>query len=126
MICTDKTGTLTKNEMTVKKIATMKGLWEVTGSGYEPVGSALPLQRIRGVSPVQDTDQELECIARIGLLCNNSKLEEEQEHWRIKGDPTEGALLTLAAKLGYSQDQINHWHRVHDPFDSNSKHEFLP
>lgn len=119
VICTDKTGTLTKNEMMVKKIASIGGSWEVTGSGYEPVGEVKPLHNTElSDEPI---DQELKYLARISLLCNNSILEQDQETWRIKGDPTEGALLTLAAKLGLHQDQNSQWQRVHEvPFDSNS------
>lgn len=121
VICTDKTGTLTKNEMTVKTVATMGGLWEVSGSGYEPVGSIECVNIADHDSPLKDSNPELEYIARISLLCNNSKLEKKEDQWHVIGDPTEGALLTLAAKLGTLQDQAKHWHRVHEvPFDSNS------
>lgn len=122
VICTDKTGTLTKNEMTVQKVSTFNQLYSVTGNGYEPTGEILPLisDEAAAAREVLD-DLELQTIARIGALCNDSNLEQDHEYWTVKGDPTEGALLTLAAKLGYEQDKLKHWHRVHEvPFDSNA------
>jgi Ca2+-transporting ATPase len=129
VICSDKTGTLTKNEMTVKAIATVDQLWTVTGNGYEPIGE---IQKVSGevaASTLLDAGDkmyranqtELDRLLHISLLCNNSKLEQLEQQWRIKGDPTEGALLTLAAKKGLWQHDLKQWHRGHEiPFDSNS------
>jgi len=122
VICSDKTGTLTKNEMTVKRVALISSLYAVEGNGYEPKGL------ITNVSSTHSTINEsiLDCpelhqLARIAVLCNDSKLVQEKESWTIKGDPTEGALLSYAAKFGVWQDKMIHWHRVHEvPFDSNS------
>jgi len=122
VICSDKTGTLTKNEMTVKRVALISSVYAVEGNGYEPQGS------ITGVKPINTTGDEnildspeLQQLAKIAVLCNDSKLVQEKESWIIKGDPTEGALLTFAAKFGFWQDKMIHWHRVHEvPFDSNS------
>ncbi|EGW40071.1 cation-transporting P-type ATPase [Desulfosporosinus sp. OT] len=122
VICTDKTGTLTKNEMTVKKILTINRSWTVTGDGYEPAGAILEMNSVEPTASEQKLENpELQCIARIGLLCNNSKLEHDGIYWNTKGDPTEGALLTLAGKFGLCPERMTHWHRIHEvPFDSNS------
>jgi Ca2+-transporting ATPase len=129
VICMDKTGTLTKNEMTVKAIATVDHLWSVTGNGYEPQGNilqqskkadSLSLTSMTSNESLHDLgNAELDRILHIGLLCNNSQLEKKEEQWDIKGDPTEGALLTLAAKNGLWLRDLKQWHRRNEiPFDS--------
>ncbi|MEW6293066.1 MAG: cation-transporting P-type ATPase [Pseudomonadota bacterium] len=92
-ICSDKTGTLTKNEMTVQRLATAESLIDVTGVGYAPHGGF--------TTDGRDSDAaELADIARAALLCNDAILRETEGEWRLEGDPTEGALLTLALKAG--------------------------
>ncbi len=92
-ICSDKTGTLTKNEMTVQRLATAESLIDVAGVGYAPHGGFSAAGR--------ETDpRELADIARIALLCNDATLHEAGGEWKLEGDPTEGALLTLALKAG--------------------------
>ena len=92
-ICSDKTGTLTKNEMTVQRLATENRLIEVSGVGYAPHGGFTADDR--------DVDAaELAEIARAALLCNDAILRETEGEWKLEGDPTEGALLTLAMKAG--------------------------
>ncbi len=96
IICTDKTGTLTQNEMTVRSV--MVGLDElaVTGEGYVPQGRfELGGQEVKP-SDREDLKMLLECAA----ICNGAQLEDSPEGWRVVGDPTEGALLTMSAKGG--------------------------
>jgi Ca2+-transporting ATPase len=115
VICSDKTGTLTKNEMTVKKVATIDTEFNVTGDGYNPEG------KILNEHGVEQESKELEKLLRIGLLCSNTTLQQENERWAIKGDPTEGAIVTLAAKRNILMDNHNRWKRLHEvPFDSYS------
>lgn len=129
IICTDKTGTLTKNEMTVKQIATIDRSWDVSGSGYDPEGgfretfpdgkgSGLPESAERKSSAIQP---ELERILQIACLCNNSKLVRQGDRWTTQGDPTEGALLAMASKGGVRPERLTHWHRGAEvPFDSGT------
>jgi len=113
VICTDKTGTLTKNEMTVKHAATLGNEWQATGEGYAPTGELI------AQNPVTDGDKkDLAKLVKVATLCNNTQLYEEDGQWKITGDPTEGALLAFAHKAGMSPRQ-GEWHRVHEvPFDS--------
>lgn len=133
VICTDKTGTLTKNEMTVKAISTVDRAWTVTGDGYDPDGvlteltpevaaaTAAVVEQQTDNSGTLSANPDLQRLLQICLLCNNSKLEQVEGYWTTKGDPTEGALLTLAAKTGLWETNMSHWHRgLEIPFDSDS------
>ncbi len=97
VICTDKTGTLTKNEMTVKLIYDGRNIYEVEGSGYEPKGRIL--HNGLEVDFKKDREALVETL-RIGLLCNESNIYEENGTFRLEGDPTEGALIVSAMKAG--------------------------
>lgn len=95
IICSDKTGTLTKGEMTVRKIFTSGKEIEVTGVGYVPEGE------LRGPDIANPTQlQSLQLLLKGGLLCNDALLEDREGKWTIKGDPTEGALVVAAVKSG--------------------------
>jgi P-type Ca2+ transporter type 2C len=116
VICTDKTGTLTANEMTVRRVWTPLADLEVAGAGYAPVGE------VTADSGHLD-DAELQELARAGALCNDATLQEDDGRWQVIGDPTEGALLTLARKVGL--DPVVEAHRRprrgEAPFDSERK-----
>lgn len=96
VICSDKTGTLTRNEMTVQRVFTAQGDYAIGGVGYAPCGE------LRHAGEVCDPQQfpDLLELARAGLLANDASLRESAEGWQISGDPTAAALLTLAGKLG--------------------------
>ncbi len=98
VICSDKTGTLTRNEMTVQAVITADGKFSVEGAGYDPQGEIKP-ENGKNEAKAEEILQEL---GRAGLLCNESQLVEEEGRWQVKGDPTEGALLALARKLDLS------------------------
>ncbi len=90
-ICSDKTGTLTRNEMMVQAVVTAAGETSVRGTGYAPDGEL--------ISETGDTRQ-VAALAEAGLLCNDAALTQRDGHWQVVGDPTEGALITLAARAG--------------------------
>jgi len=100
-ICSDKTGTLTQNKMVVQAAYTNNHLFRVTGEGYAPEGQfQLDSQRIDS-----EDYPELQALLIACALCNDSVLQEEKGQWTILGDPTEGALLSLAGKAGIEKDQ---------------------
>ncbi|HEX6620981.1 MAG TPA: cation-transporting P-type ATPase, partial [Solirubrobacteraceae bacterium] len=116
VICTDKTGTLTANEMTVRRVWTLDGDLDVGGAGYTPTGE------VSARSGRLDTEA-LEELARAGALCNDATLDTAGGRWQIIGDPTEGALLTLARKVGLDPTTEAHRYprRGEAPFDSARK-----
>ena len=118
VICSDKTGTLTKDEMTVRKIYTDDQIVEVTGVGYEPRGEFYR----DGTAVNPEEDPHLMLLLGIGALCSNARLIRE-DAWRIVGDPTEGALVVVAAKAGIQQDEASsQFPRVGEiPFSSERK-----
>ncbi len=118
VICTDKTGTLTMNEMTVRKVLVGGEIVEVGGSGYEPVGGFSI-----GGKKVEPEEGLVE-LMRIGVLCNSAYMRKEKERgWEITGDPTEGSLLVLAAKAGMWKDEMEKESPtvIEFPFESERK-----
>ncbi len=113
IICTDKTGTLTRNEMTITKLYFDGKVFDVTGAGYDPKGEFL-------VNDKKTDPAGLEIMMRIGLLCNNSKITKNGAKYGIIGDPTEGSLAVLAHKAGFEKfDKIDTI--IEFPFDSERK-----
>lgn len=117
VICTDKTGTLTRNEMVVTQIVTHDGLIDVTGEGYRPDGGF----SVGGtaIAPLQDA--ALRELALAALLCNDAHLHHKDDgDWSVNGDPMEGALACMAIKAGWSMDAARKaFPRVDEiPFDS--------
>jgi Ca2+-transporting ATPase len=101
VICSDKTGTLTQNQMTVRRVYDIDNEYEVTGSGYETKGKILSNGKVKELS------HNLEKILQISLLCNDAKLENAN---KIIGDPTEGSLLVLAVKGGFQIDDLDEFY----------------
>ncbi len=145
VICSDKTGTLTQNEMTVKKIWVNASTIDVTGSGYNPQGEFIlntvvqtfrsapdcvattgaGLNRIAsGGRPCTTSEKpDLKTALEIAALCNTASLKETDGRWEIIGDPTEGALLTAAAKAGVWKQDLDkeyQW-QTEIPFDAERK-----
>ena len=122
IIASDKTGTLTQNEMTVRAVYTGGTLYSVTGEGYDPKGE---LRAGDGGKVPDKLPAPLTYTLATAALCNNAHLDTDPEtkRWRIIGDPTEGALLTLAAKGGMSRESMLPAHDIiaELPFDSDRK-----
>lgn len=117
VIASDKTGTLTRNEMTVRTVVTASGRVDVTGTGYEPHGELRP----EGHTPALQA--EVERTLRAADRANNAVLQEEGGRWTIQGDPTEGALIVAARKAGLEEEALNaRFERVGEvPFSSERK-----
>ncbi|MCC8144178.1 MAG: HAD-IC family P-type ATPase [Tannerellaceae bacterium] len=117
VICSDKTGTLTKNEMTVKTLITKDYEYQVTGNGYEPTGKVL----LEGQPVGCDTQQVLCNLINCFEFCNDSSIGKDAEgQWKVNGDPTEGALLTLYNKVNLHEKAIDRIDTL--PFDSSYKY----
>lgn len=120
VICSDKTGTLTRNEMTARRIAVPGAIVEVGGSGYDPRGVLQPPPGSAGVPA--DALREL---IEAAVLCNDAHLREKGGHWHVEGDPMEGALIALAMKAGEDPSTVRAgWPRLDEvPFDA--AHRFM-
>ncbi|NJK63417.1 MAG: HAD-IC family P-type ATPase [Synechococcaceae cyanobacterium SM2_3_1] len=125
VICSDKTGTLTENQMTVQAIQAGGQAYRVSGTGYGPEGKIQP--ETPPNSPrllLDDLPPALsECLIA-GVLCNEAQLKHTGEQWSVVGDPTEGALLAAAAKADFSQPRLHLSHPRLDaiPFESEYKY----
>jgi Ca2+-transporting ATPase len=119
IICSDKTGTMTKGEMTVERIHVNGKTMKVTGVGYEPQGEFLFEDKRR--DPAEE--QELYMLLKAATLCNDSRLEKAEGRWTVKGDPTEGALVVAATKAGLWKEEIGKEEpRINEiPFSSERK-----
>jgi magnesium-transporting ATPase (P-type) len=117
VICTDKTGTLTTNQMTARVVLVAGVPYTATGSGYDPMGTLLTAAGL----PVGERDlAQLHPLLRASSLCGDARIDERDGRWRCTGDPTEGALLVLARKGGIERDrEERHAPRTREfPFES--------
>jgi Ca2+-transporting ATPase len=120
VICSDKTGTLTKGEMTVRKLYVRDRFVEISGAGYEPKGEFQSDNNI--IDPAAEPD--ISMLLKIGSLCSNSHLEQDDKGlWTVTGDPTEGSLVVAAAKAGFTQKILaERYPRISEvPFTSERK-----
>ncbi|MCS6922085.1 MAG: HAD-IC family P-type ATPase [Elioraea sp.] len=121
VICTDKTGTLTHNELTIRLVALPDGDLEASGSGYAPEGEVA--RDGRRVSA--ETDAALAGFIRAGILCNEARLYDAGDAWDVIGDPTDGAFLALAEKAGVAVATTRaQWSR-RDTIPFDSEHKFM-
>lgn len=121
VICTDKTGTLTRNEMSVASLITGERAFTVEGTGYSPIGT------VRATDSELDTDTVPQAapIGLVASLCNDAELINREGTWSVEGDPMEGALLAFAERLGISvSDTQSRWHRT-DVIPFDAKHRFM-
>jgi P-type Ca2+ transporter type 2C len=119
IVCTDKTGTLTKNEMTIETVVTGSGQVDVTGIGYRPEGELLVDGRPLDNATLLD---EIQMVLGGGSLANNASLQQDGETWTIQGDPTDAAFLVAEAKTGFTETREARFDRVGEiPFTSERK-----
>jgi len=121
VICSDKTGTLTRNEMTVQEVWVANKNYQLTGIGYEPVGQ---IQHSHHSVDISDNHALSELLIA-GLLCNDAQLKHHDDHWNIVGDPTEAALLVSAEKAGLNQTQQLKKKPRRDAIAFESQHQYM-
>jgi magnesium-transporting ATPase (P-type) len=121
VICSDKTGTLTCNEMTAKSVFVNNKLFTVDGVGYKPQGDF----KLAGETTTVEEHPDLHELLRAAVLCNNARLEEKSVNWLVHGDPTEGALITLAYKAGVDPDFLNQQMPRTDSIPFESEHRYM-
>jgi calcium-translocating P-type ATPase len=114
-ICSDKTGTLTRNEMTVRHLVTRVGQYDVEGIGYSPEGR---VSREGQEAPVA-ANPDLQAVVEVMAVCNDSEIAQEDGQWKVIGEPTEGALRTLGQKVNF--DRVNYQRVAVVPFESENK-----
>ncbi|MEX0793245.1 MAG: HAD-IC family P-type ATPase, partial [Pirellulaceae bacterium] len=120
VICSDKTGTLTVNQMTVRQIWAGNARYDVSGDGYDPQGEFAAIDSI----PLEDNEAARDCLLT-GLLCNDATLIQEDEQWHVEGDPTEGALLVSAGKGGKELRTLADAYARLDSLPFESQHQYM-
>ncbi|KKK97632.1 hypothetical protein LCGC14_2650810, partial [marine sediment metagenome] len=121
VICSDKTGTLTRNEMTVRMISTASSLFELGGTGYDPHGSI----SLAGKDAITEEQPLLLETLRAAMLCNDASLEHKDDEWLVYGDPMEGALLVSGLKAGLEiEGEAKQYPRT-DLIPFESEHRFM-
>ncbi len=121
IICSDKTGTLTKNEMTLQSIRTADDLFEITGVGYDPEGEF----KVEDQKISTEEHPVLMKTLRAGLLCNEAQVYPKDEGYKLEGAPTEGALVTAAQKAGLDQKKENEENPRLDSIPFSSEKKFM-
>ena len=121
VICSDKTGTLTRNEMTAQTVTTGAGICEVSGVGYDPHGAF----NLDGKDITPDGFPLLKELAQAALLCNDATITQSNDQWIMHGDPTEGALVTLAHKAGLNHHHCQSQFPRTDAIPFESQHRFM-
>lgn len=119
VICSDKTGTLTQNKMTVTRLWSGGRTWRVTGTGYDPYGDFYE----DGKMVHAEEEKPLKQMLTFGMLCNNANITKQKKGFELDGDPTEGALVAAAMKAGLTRELLDDEFRVirEFPFDANRK-----
>ncbi|OCX92131.1 MAG: carbonate dehydratase [Pseudomonas sp. CO183] len=125
VICSDKTGTLTRNEMTVQQVICAGQSVEVEGAGYAPQGALLFEGSIVEPALLQARSPAARALVEAAALCNDASLHEKDQAWVLAGDPTEGALLTLAMKAGLSPTVLQVDRPRLDVIPFESEHRFM-
>ncbi|MCP3139231.1 cation-translocating P-type ATPase [Pyxidicoccus xibeiensis] len=120
VICSDKTGTLTRNEMTVQALWTPAGRYDVTGVGYAPTGELR-----RGADALRELPGDVRELLVAGALCNDAALRGQGDGWEMTGDPTEGALVVAAEKAGLRVDAVRSECPRLDAIPFESEHQFM-
>ena len=123
IICSDKTGTLTENQMTVQEIYAGENNYRITGQGYNPEG-AIAQGTEDDTTPIAPNAALQECLLS-GLLCNDSQLEQKDGKWVVVGDPTEGALITAGLKAGFSSADLARSHPRLDTIPFESQFQYM-
>lgn len=121
VICSDKTGTLTQNQMTVQQIMAGGEKYTVTGLGYRPDGEIQQDEKTAELS----SNQALEQCLKAGLLCNDSTVKETDGQWLIEGDPTEGALEVAARKAGFERRELEDQQPRQDAIPFESEYQYM-
>ncbi|MCU7931831.1 MAG: cation-transporting P-type ATPase [Candidatus Thiodiazotropha sp. (ex Codakia rugifera)] len=121
VICSDKTGTLTRNEMTVRSIATASETLHVAGTGYDPHGAITLNQH----DQLPEGLPLLSEVTRAAVLCNDASLQQKESEWFVHGDPMEGALLIVGMKAGADIDILNKQYPRTDQIPFESEHRFM-
>ncbi|MEM6522013.1 MAG: HAD-IC family P-type ATPase, partial [Cyanobacteria bacterium P01_C01_bin.70] len=127
VICSDKTGTLTENQMTVQTIYAGSQIYQVSGSGYSSRGDislANGSPALDAASPVERSPALQECLIA-GVLCNDSRLKQAGDYWTVVGDPTEGALIAAAAKADLHQTRLNNTMPRLDAIPFESEYQYM-
>ncbi len=115
VICSDKTGTLTRNEMTARQVITHHRDYQVGGIGYDPEGKIT----LDGEPAPLDGNADLESVIETMMVCNDSEITQKDGHWTVTGEPTEGALCSLGRKAAFERERYERIAAI--PFDSDNK-----